>query len=120
MMLLEVWGDVLILFNDFSFVEVARAFAASLAAREGETDKRRLDLAFRHTLGRNANAIETHALQELLNAHRAEFAANPTAAKDLYSVGNAAAPPNRLTVETAAWTSVTRAILNLDETLTRP
>ena len=58
-------------------------------------------------------------LTELLSKHRAEFAKDAAGAKKLLAVGDWPAPKDVPAAELAAWTSVTRVILNLHETITR-
>jgi hypothetical protein len=55
----------------------------------------------------------------LLHEHRDQYAANPAAAEALVSVGISARPENVDVAELAAWTSVSRVLLNLNETITR-
>jgi hypothetical protein len=51
----------------------------------------------------------------VMNHHQA----NPKSAEQLLHVGDSALPPDMAAAELAAWTSVTRVILNLHETVTR-
>ena len=75
--------------------------------------------AFELLLSREATAEEIAILVELYRRHRSEYAADPGAATALLKVGERP-PVNDLPAEDlAATTSVTRAILNLHETLMR-
>jgi hypothetical protein len=58
-------------------------------------------------------------LHQLLQKHRAYFTANAQAAESLISVGISQPPANLPAGELAAWTSVSRALLNLNETISR-
>ncbi|HEY2841947.1 MAG TPA: hypothetical protein VGJ26_22500, partial [Pirellulales bacterium] len=64
-------------------------------------------------------AQEIALLAALYEKHRAQFVADPAAADQLLATGEWPAPKDLERAELAAWTSVTRAILNLHETITR-
>jgi Protein of unknown function (DUF1553) len=85
----------LTLLNDPSFVEAARALAER-AFKEESTDDRRLIRLWRLVLSRPPMPSEQAILASLLDKHRRHY-------------GD----------DVAAWTSVARAVLNLDETITR-
>ena len=101
--------QALVLLNDPSFVEAAKALAA-----ESEDI---LDM-FERTLTRRPTASEMLVLEELLASEESRFAADAEAVGQLLGVGMkevSAENPSQL----AAKTSVARAILNLQETITR-
>lgn len=108
----------LVLLNDPSYVEAARAFAEQILRHDGST-RDRLNFAFRRAVSRSIQDDEATVLEELLNAHLAEYEANATAAAELLTVGAKQAPADLPTPELAAWTSVARTILNLHEVITR-
>jgi hypothetical protein len=108
----------LVLLNDPSFVEAARALAANVLAQAGDDDAR-IRWAWRQVLGREAESAEASVLANLLQEHRAEFAADPSAAELLVTVGISPRTDGADKVELAAWTSVGRVLLNLNETITR-
>jgi hypothetical protein len=54
-----------------------------------------------------------------LEDHRTQYAADRAAAEALVSVGISPRPGQLDVVELAAWTSVSRVLLNLNETITR-
>ena len=109
----------LVLLNDPSYVEAARAFAETIIRQGGDTTAERLNFAFRRAVSRSATGEEIAVLQELLNSHLVEYSANTTAAKELLSVGTKPMATDEVISELAAWTSVSRAILNLHEVITR-
>jgi hypothetical protein len=109
----------LVLLNDPSFVEAARALAARMLSEASGDDQARLRWAWRVVLGRDARSEEIELLGELLNSHRAYYRSNATAAEALTSVGISKRPENLPVAEWAAWTSVSRALLNLNETISR-
>ncbi len=110
--------QALVLLNDPTYVEAARALAERAVAA-GTADDDRLDWMFRWAVSRPLKPAEREVLAALLAKHRAEYAENPEAAKALLKVGAkptaAGVPP----AEIAAWTSVARAVLNLHAVVTR-
>jgi hypothetical protein len=109
--------QALVLLNDPTFVESARALAASSVGK-GANNEARLDWMFRKVLQRVASPVERKTLLELAGRHQAGFAADRTAAKDVLAVGLAARPEGD-EADIAAWTSVARVLLNLHETVSR-
>ena len=109
----------LVLLNDPSYVEAARALAETTIRQGGATTPDRLNFAFRRAVSRAANAEELVVLEQLLKSHLAEYEANPAAAADVLSVGAKPATEDLPRPELAAWTSVARTILNLHEVITR-
>jgi hypothetical protein len=108
----------LVLLNDPSFVEAARALAARTIAEAPKDDTDRIHWIWRQVLGREPKSAESDLLLKLLNKHRAEFAAG-AAAEALTAVGISPRAPEIAPAELAAWTSVSRVLLNLNETITR-
>jgi Protein of unknown function (DUF1553)/Protein of unknown function (DUF1549)/Planctomycete cytochrome C len=109
----------LVLLNDPSFVEAARALAANVLTQGLENDEQRIRWAWRQVLGRDAATAEVEQLASLLEKHRTQFAANAAAAEALVSVGISPRPKTTDVAELAAWMSVGRVLLNLSETITR-
>jgi hypothetical protein len=109
----------LVLLNDPSFVEAARALAAKILANDMSDDNERIHWAWRQVLGRAALSEEAMLLADLLKKHRTQFAADPKSAEALVSVGISERPQVDNIAELAAWTSVSRVLLNLNETITR-
>lgn len=110
--------QALTLLNDPTFVEAGRVFAERIV-RGARTTQDRLAFAFEHALGRAPRPQETQVLSELYAKHLKEFEANPKSAQALISTGEYTVPKDLNVPELAAWTSVSRAILNLNETITR-
>jgi hypothetical protein len=108
----------LVLLNDPSFVEAARALAAKVLVEAPQDDIERIRWVWRRVLGRAPDDTETKLLGQLLEKHRRGFAAG-NAAESLTSVGISPRSPNVAPTELAAWTSVSRVLLNLNETITR-
>jgi hypothetical protein len=108
----------LVLLNDPTFVEAARAMAGEILTHAPGDDDR-LRWAWRQVLSREPKPDEVNVLKMLLQKHRAEFSADPEAAKAILSVGIATRRDGVDSIELAAWTSVTRVLLNLTEMITR-
>jgi len=105
--------------NDAVFVEAAQAFARRVLDEEFPTSEQRMQYAFRLALSR---APEQSELKRLLSFHEQQLArakrGEIEAAK--LALAESALPPADYDIaELAAWTSVTRALLNLDETITK-
>jgi hypothetical protein len=110
--------QALVLLNDPTYVEAARALAVRILREGGPDTTARLNWAWREALGRTPRPDEVTAASSVLEKHLAEFAGGP-AAEALLKVGFAPAPENIPPAELAAWTSVARILLNLHETVTR-
>jgi len=109
--------QALVLLNDPTYVEAARVLAAR-TFRAAKDDPARLTWLYRQVLNRPPRQAESQLLLDLLARHRDSYAKDEAAAQALLSVGQAPAETTHL-AELAAWTSVTRAVLNLHETITR-
>jgi hypothetical protein len=108
--------QALTLLNDPWFTEAAIALANRVLNEATESsDDQRLDWVFRTCLGRRPQPDEKQILNDLLLNQRQSFASDPGRAATVIGTG---AAPDRA-VEQAAWTSIARAILNLDEFITR-
>jgi mono/diheme cytochrome c family protein len=108
----------LVLLNDPSYVEAARALAEAMMRREGDVGSR-LDWAFRRATGRSMTREEATILLALADKHCTEYREDFKAAQKLVAMGARPAPKELDVIELAAWTSVARVILNLHETITR-
>ena len=109
----------LVLLNDPSFVEAARALAARAVTEGGGTDAERSEWLWRQAVSRKPTAEETAVLAEVLAKSRAQQHADPTQADQLLAVGLAPQPDAAQAAEVAAWTPVCRVLLNLNETISR-
>jgi hypothetical protein len=111
--------QALVLLNDPTYVEAARALAERLAIEVNGSDVRRIEYAFRLATARRPAPTETRVLLQLLRTSREAYRRNPAAAQSLVSVGESPRTARMDVRELAAWTTVTSTILNLDETITR-
>ncbi len=110
--------QALVLLNDPTYVEAARAFGAAASAQSGGDDAR-LGWAWKRALQREPDAEELATLRKVLVERRAAYRADPEAAKKLLQTGLSPAPKGADPVELAAWTHAARVLLNLHETVTR-
>jgi hypothetical protein len=111
--------QALVLLNDPTYVEAARALAAKILQNGGSSTDERLRFAFQRVLIRDPRPDEMAILTPLVEKHRQEFAADKSSAEKLLTVGDVKSPPELDAVELAAWTSICRVLLNLHETITR-
>lgn len=111
--------QALTLLNDPTFVEAARVLAQTLVTPKADSDEQRIDRLFRQVLARPARAKESRSLLTFLDSQRTLYASQPADAKALLHIGLAPVPPGVNERELAAWTSVCRVVLNLNETITR-
>ena len=109
----------LTLLNDPTFVEAARTFAVRILDAGGSTDDERFDVAYRLAVSREPDEFESQILTRLLAESRKAFSASKGSAQQLVSTGQAPVDNKHPAAELAAWTTVARAILNLNETNTR-
>ncbi|MEM8946871.1 MAG: DUF1549 and DUF1553 domain-containing protein [Planctomycetota bacterium] len=110
--------QALTLLNDPSFVEAAVALADRVLSEQHEDDKR-LELVFRLGLTRTPSPVETQRLSELLRVRRAEFRQHPQRATKLLQAWKSSPAMPEQAQELAAWTATCRAVMNLDEFITR-
>jgi Protein of unknown function (DUF1553)/Protein of unknown function (DUF1549)/Concanavalin A-like lectin/glucanases superfamily/Planctomycete cytochrome C len=111
--------QALVLMNDPAYVEAARAFAQRVIIEAGKNDSTRLNYAFRLATARKPTGRESGVLRRLLQQRLEGFRKDPRAAAKLIAVGESTRDTRLDPVELAAWTTVTSAILNLDETITK-
>ena len=108
--------EALTLLNDEAFYEFAQGLAARVL-REAPSDRsERIAFAFRLGLGRRPKPKEQERLEDLLIGQRQDFMKNPREAEAALTLE---LPPKTDPVEMAAWTAVSRVLLNLDEFITR-
>ncbi len=111
--------QALVLLNDPTYVESARVFAEQICELTEKKFHVRLDSAFRRCLARKPTSQESEVLEALYLQEIEQFKMNEEKAKLLLSTGLAATPTESNKAEIAAWTSITRVLLNLHETITR-
>ncbi len=103
--------QALALLNDTAYFEFAEGLAARVLKEVPANDSARLEHAFRLCLARKPSGTESARVAELL---KGELAAVTDA-----EAKSAKAPAGVEPKQFAAWTTVARVLLNLDETITR-
>lgn len=112
--------EALVMLNDPTMIDAAVAFAASLLSSKEESSQATIKKAFELTVSRQPDAFELAALNELLESEIEHYTSQPEDAGKLLktidkSIDIGSVNPQQL----AAWTALTRALLNLQEAVTR-
>ena len=109
--------------NEPIFLECARALALRTLREGGCDDRDRLEYAFRRCLSRRPTEAEAATLLDLLHRQVRRFekpGADPWAlAADDPKPSRRSCRRTRPPAQLAAWTAVSRVLLNLDETITK-
>ena len=111
--------QALVLLNDPTYVEAARALAERMIREAGRDPSRRIDHAFRLALARPASPEQRRLLRNLAARELAAYRKDPEAARKLLTVGESSYDRSLDPAELAAWTAVAGVILNLDETISK-
>jgi mono/diheme cytochrome c family protein len=114
--------QALVSLNEPLFMEAAKALALRVLQEGGASDPDRVTYAFRRCVSRPPTDAETTEILSLLQKQTAHLSEGWIPAYDLGAVDLAnppTLPPGTTPVQLAAWTSVSRVLLNLDETITR-
>jgi hypothetical protein len=111
--------QALVLLNDPTYVEAARALAQRMMKEGGKSPSQRVDFAFRLATARNPSADERAVLVQSFQEQLADFRRQQADAAKLLSVGESKYDSRLDKNELAAWTTVASMILNLDETITK-
>jgi len=104
--------QALTLLNDIVILEAAQALGRQLAAQTGSVENR-VENLFRRCVTRPPSGEERAQLVKFLETQRARFAAGELKAADFAGKGEGDAN------ERAAWTALARALLNLDEMISK-
>jgi len=108
--------------NEPLFIETARALALRTLQDGGHTDAQRIDYAVRRCLARKPTEQESAELLGLLHKQAQRFAdekQSPWALAANKPDQPPALPQGATPAQLAAWTAVSRVLLNLDETITK-
>jgi hypothetical protein len=114
--------QALITLNEPIFVETARALALRTLRDGGPTEADRLNFAFRLCVARTPTAAEKDVLLAVLHKQEQRLSTGWLSARDLtgFAVSDKSPLPPGITPNNwAAWTAVSRVLLNLDETITK-
>ncbi len=109
----------LLLLNGPQFIEAARQMAGRVMREGGDSVEARVVFGFRLATGRRPTQEEATLLGSVYRSESVRFRADESAAKKLLQVGQAGQNSQSDVVEQAAWTSVTRMLLNLDEAISK-
>ena len=113
--------QALISLNETEFVECAQALAHKMLVEGGKTDADRVNYAFRRALSRPPNADERKELLALLDKEKQRIAqgwVNPLELATGKNEKPVELPSGATPTQLAAYTVVSRVLLNLDETIT--
>jgi hypothetical protein len=108
--------------NEPLFLESARALAIRTLQDGGATDVQRLVYAVRRCVSRRPEERESSDLLALLHKETQRFSDGSRNPWDLAAANPAEPPPlpkGATPAQLAAWTAVSRVLLNLDETITK-
>ena len=108
--------------NEPLFLESARALAMRTLQEGGATDAQRLAYAMRRCVSRRPEEREASDLLALLHKETQRFSDGTRNPWELVAANPAEPPPlpkGATPAQLAAWTAVSRVLLNLDETITK-
>src|SRR5439155_916022 len=108
--------------NEPLFLEAARSLALKTLQEGGQSDVDRLNYACRRCLSRLPDREESAALFVLLGKELARFSVGDAKPLDLAASDPVNPPPlleDITGTQLAAWTAVTRVLLNLDEAISK-
>jgi hypothetical protein len=105
--------------NDTTFHEAAQALAMRVVKEGGEDDRSRLGYAFRLCTSRPPQQRELEVLLQLLEHEKQTFEEDTAHALTVALQDPAKLPKGVNLHKIAAWTMVSRVLLNLDETLSK-
>jgi hypothetical protein len=111
--------QALVLLNDPTYVEAARAFAARILTECSGDTEQRIIWAWQQALQRNPSDDELKTMRTLLEKQLADYRADAASVDTLLKVGLVPIPQSIDHAELAAWTHIARVLLNLHETITR-
>ena len=108
--------------NEPVMVEAAQAMALRVLGEGGKTDAERAAFAFRLCTSRQPKPAETNEVVALLQSQRQRIADGWLSSREVTTGDPAklpAVPQGATPTDAAAWTIVSRVLLNLDETVTK-
>jgi mono/diheme cytochrome c family protein len=108
--------------NEPLFIETARALAMKTLREGGDSDDARITYAFRRCVGREPNEREMSELSALLEKEKQRYGQGKLNPWELLADNPSRQPPLPKDVspaDAAAWTLLSRVMLNLDETITK-
>jgi hypothetical protein len=110
--------QALVLMNDVTFVEAARALAEQTLANFATTEVR-INNIFIAATSRPTSEAEAQVFDALIRDLRKRYEEQPSLAAELIAAGETSADERINPTELAVWTAVANVILSLDEAITR-
>ena len=111
--------QALVLMNDPTYVEAARALAERMITEAGGEPAGRVRYAYRLAVAREPSAEELDVLLTLAEQQKDDYRRDELAARALLDVGESEPDPTIPVAELAAWTTVAGTVLSLRETITK-
>jgi mono/diheme cytochrome c family protein len=111
--------QALVTLNEPLFVECAQALALKTLELGGASDETRVEYLFRRCLARRPSDAERAELLDLLARQTKHLAEGWADAKTIGNRDPARLPGGATPTQFAAWTLLSRVLLNLDETITK-
>ena len=111
--------QALVLMNDPTYVEAARALAQRILKEGGRDPAARVRHGFQLATARPPEAEELRVLRALAERQLRHYRRDKQAVDRLLRVGDSPPDTRFDAAELAAWTTVASAILNLDEVITK-
>ncbi|QDT56432.1 Planctomycete cytochrome C [Caulifigura coniformis] len=111
--------QALVLLNDPTYIEASRKLAERILTEGGETADSKIDFLFRLATARRPSDREHAILMALLRDQEQKYREDPKAAEQLLGVGESPRNTTLPADQVAAWTTMSSAVLNLDEAVTR-
>jgi len=105
--------------NEKTFVEAAQALGLRVMKEGGPDNRSRASFAFRLCTGRPPMDAELKPLLKFWDEQYRHFEENTAAAVQVASQSTTNPPPDVNLHKAATWAMVSRALLNLDETITK-
>jgi hypothetical protein len=108
--------------NEITMVEASQAMSLRVLREAGHSDADRASYAFRLCTGRTPRGEEINEILKLLESQRKRIADGYLSSRELLTGDPAKLPKiadGATPTDAAAWTIVSRVLLNLDETLTK-
>jgi hypothetical protein len=107
------------LMNDVAFLEASRKLAERMMQQGGLSTAARIDHGFELLLSRAPRREERQVLLDSFEAFNTKYRADPKAAENYLSYGEAVRNPGLDAADLAAYTTVASLIFNLDEAVTK-
>ena len=111
--------QALVLMNDPTYVEAARALAQRMIREGGPDPVKRIRYGFRLATARDPQPKEVQVLRDMARGSLLNYRQHKDAALKLDSVGESPRKAQLDPAEVAAYSVMARVILNLDETMTK-